>query len=108
MLYQEIANQYIKFIKLGVFKYGDKLPSVRQIASELGINPNTVNKSFQVLEEGRYIKVYPKKGAFVVYNLDVDTNKINYVTTQIAQFKNNGVKKDELLSIVNEVYGGEE
>ncbi|MFA7436484.1 MAG: winged helix-turn-helix domain-containing protein [Bacilli bacterium] len=106
MLYQEIALEYKKYIKLKVFNYGDKLPSVRQIATEFGINPNTVNKSFQVLEEEGYIKIYPKKGAFVIYE-DKNDNMDQYLNNQILALKNSGVSKEKLEQIIIRVYGGD-
>ena len=43
-LYIMIADEYEKYIKIGLFKKGDKLPSVRQIAYKHGVNQNTVHK----------------------------------------------------------------
>ena len=44
-VYLEIAEEYKRFIRLGVLSDGDKLPSVRALAVELGINPNTVERA---------------------------------------------------------------
>ena len=43
--YLEIANKYEGYITNGLYKAGDKLPSVRAVAAELGVNPNTVAKA---------------------------------------------------------------
>ena len=64
-VYLEIAKYYEKHILLGVLRVGDKLPSVRIAAGELGVNPNTVARAYTKLEEMGYIRALPKKGAFV-------------------------------------------
>ena len=48
-VYLEIAEEYKRFIRLGVLSDGDKLPSVRALAVELGINPNTVERAYTCL-----------------------------------------------------------
>lgn len=106
MVYLEIANEYKKYISLGILKYGEKLPSVRSLASELGINPNTVNKSYQLLEQEGYIKTYPKKGAYVTYNSDSEKEKEIFWKEQIRTFKNSGLSKEKLDEIIQEIYGG--
>ena len=67
-IYEQIEHQLIRYIELGVLKPNDKLPSVRQFALELGVNPNTVMKAYQELEEHGYIYTLSKKGAFVAEN----------------------------------------
>ena len=49
-IYEQIKSQIEKFINAGILKPDDKLPSVRSLAEELGINPNTVQKAFSELE----------------------------------------------------------
>lgn len=107
MLYLEIVDQYKKYILLDVLKYGEKLPSVREIASEFGINPNTVSKSFQILEEEGYIKIYPKKGAYVVYSKNSKNEQYEYWREQIRLLKDSGLTITKLKEIVDDVYGGE-
>jgi DNA-binding transcriptional regulator YhcF (GntR family) len=51
----QIQEQILKFIQAGVLKPGDKLPSVRQLASENGINPNTVARAYTELEKNGYV-----------------------------------------------------
>lgn len=66
-VYLEIAEEYKRFIRLGVLSDGDKLPSVRALAVELGINPNTVERAYTLLESEGYIRTIVKKGAYVDY-----------------------------------------
>ena len=70
-VFVEVAERYENFIRLGILKDGDKLPSVRTAAGELGVNPNTVQKAYTLLEEKGLIRALPKKGAFVTYSPEV-------------------------------------
>ena len=70
-IYEQIRSQIEKFIKSGILKPDDKLPSVRSLAEDLGINPNTVMKAYQELEKNGYIYTVNKKGVFVSKDLDV-------------------------------------
>ena len=64
-IYEQIRSQILKFIQIGILKPNDKLPSVRELSMDLGINPNTVQKAYQKLEEDGYIYILSKKGAFI-------------------------------------------
>ena len=59
-LYQQIAGHFQALILRGALPPGSQMPSVRSLAMELSINPNTIQKSFSLLEAQGYI--YPVKG----------------------------------------------
>ena len=50
-IYLDIADKYEQYIKSGLYQNGDKLPSVRTAASDMGVNPNTVARAYALLEE---------------------------------------------------------
>ena len=64
-IYEQIKDQITKFVKLGVLKPDDKLPSVRTLAMELGINPNTVSRAYQELQHQEVIITLRGKGTFI-------------------------------------------
>lgn len=64
-LFIQVADYYEKLIRLGVYKEGDILPSVREIALNEGINPNTVVHAFSILSERGVVTSVPKKGYYV-------------------------------------------
>lgn len=100
-VFEQIVDEYIRLISLGVILEGEKLPSCRGLAKELGINPNTVEKAYNVLEEKGYIHVIPKKG---VYVLDKKTNLLkNDIKNYINTIKNR-ISYEELLILLEEVY----
>lgn len=64
-IYRQLADQVKQGVAGGVLKPGDRLPSVRDLALELTINPHTVAKAYQELERDGVIEVPRGKGAFV-------------------------------------------
>ena len=106
-IYEQIRDQIVSFIEKGILKPNDKLPSVRELAAELGINPNTVMKAYQELEANGYIYTVTKKGAFICQ--DIETRKQlskNDALMMLNSLKNEGFNEDELVSLVKQVYGG--
>lgn len=61
----QIVNGFIKLKALGVLKGGDQLPSVRALASKFSVNPNTVQKSYAILEANGIIYSVKGKGSFL-------------------------------------------
>ena len=64
-IYSQIADGFRSQIKAGVLRSGEKLPSVRELAVELSINPNTIQRSYRELEMAGWIATVPGKGCFV-------------------------------------------
>ena len=67
-IYAQIIDSFKEQITAGILKTGDKLPSVRELASELAINPNTIQRSYRALEAAGWIVTVPGKGCFVSAN----------------------------------------
>ena len=64
-IYSQIIDGFREQIAAGILKPGDKLPSVRDLAAELAINPNTIQRSYRQLEAEGWIATVPGKGCFV-------------------------------------------
>ena len=64
-IYAQVAEQFQRQIMAGVLAEGEKLPSVRELAGELAINPNTIQRAYQMLEMEGWIASVPGKGSFV-------------------------------------------
>lgn len=64
-IYTQIADNFRSQIRAGVMAEGDKLPSVRELASELAINPNTIQRAYRELETEGWIASVTGKGSFV-------------------------------------------
>lgn len=105
-VYLEIAEKYKEYIRLGIIKNGEKLPSVRTAAGELGVNPNTVAKAYSVLEEQGFVCSLPKKGAFVTYTSEEKADK-DERKRYVFALRDSGVDKETLLEWIKEVYGND-
>ena len=108
-IYLEIHDSIARYIALGVLSHGEKLPSVRNLASELGINPNTVERAYNLLEAEGKIIVLPQKGAYVV-GLDqqaespVLTPSPKIILQKVLKLRSEGVSKEELLIAIDKAY----
>ena len=104
-IYEQIRSQIEKFINAGILKPDDKLPSVRSLALELGINPNTVMKAYQELEKNGYIYTLNKKGVFVAGKHDLAEEKKQADALAILNtLKQEGFAKDEVIALLEELY----
>jgi len=64
-IYTQISDGFRDQIRSGILQKGDKLPSVRELATQLTINPNTIQRSYRELEMQGWIASVPGKGSFV-------------------------------------------
>ena len=103
-VFERIVAEIKQMIELGVLKRGEKLPSVRSFAVEHKVNPNTVAKAYAVLEEEGYIRVQPKKGAYVEYGAGQKNSREEELERQMQALKNAGISKEELLDAIESTY----
>ncbi|RDY28051.1 GntR family transcriptional regulator [Romboutsia weinsteinii] len=89
-IYVQLRNQIVVSIGKGDLKQGEKLPTVRQLAEDLGINTMTVNKSYGILKSEGFISIDRRHGA-----------KINSTLTPGIDFKEK--LDDELSLVISEV-----
>ena len=64
-IYSQIVDGFREQIIAGILPGGEKLPSVRELAASLTINPNTIQRAYRELEAGGWIATVPGKGCFV-------------------------------------------
>ena len=69
-IYVQLKNQIILGIAMDRIREGDSLPSVRQLADNIGINMHTVNKAYSVLRQEGFIKLDRRKGAVIALDID--------------------------------------
>ena len=65
-IYEQVKDSLRRLMVTGVLAPGDKLPSVRSMASQLSINPNTIQRAYAELESEGYAASVPGKGSFAV------------------------------------------
>ena len=100
-VYEQIVNEYKRYIEMNVYRYDEKLPTCRDLAKQLGVNPNTVSKAYTKLEELGYIKAIPKKGVYVTYQTNENNN--NKIKKTIIDLKEE-IDYESLIKIINDVY----
>nr|WP_302690059.1 GntR family transcriptional regulator [uncultured Eubacterium sp.] len=109
-VYQQLYDDVIRLVSLGVLKSDTKLPPVRILATELGINPNTVQKAYNMLEKDGYIYSTVGRGSFVSNKLDQNqAEKIqakNDLKESIDKAYKKGITKDEMIELVDEITSG--
>lgn len=111
-IYEQLYNNVVRLIGMGVLTPHEKLPTVRAMAQQLGVNPNTVSKSYQMLESNGYIYSVVGKGSFVSDNASSVAKQQDEAKAALKKALRSaldvGVKKNEADEIVREVYLGEE
>lgn len=64
-IYEQIVREIERYVALGILKPKDQIPSIRELAGQLGINPNTVKKAYDLLESKQVITTISTKGTFI-------------------------------------------
>lgn len=107
-IYMQIRNQIVLGIADGSLKAGEKLPPIRTLASETGINTMTVNKAYQLLKQEGYLITDRRLGAII--NPARSPKPAPSLTEHkelkllLSEFYVNGVSKEELLNACSAIY----
>ena len=105
-IYQQIISQIKERIVAGEWKAGDKLKSVRELALEAGVNPNTMQKALAELEREGLVYSQRTAGRFVSDNKE-KTDRLQEETTMeciktfVAQMEKMGYKKEQIIEMLN-------
>ena len=111
-IYLQLRNQIVMGISSGELKAGEKLPTVRDLALEMGINTMTVSKAYQLLKTEGYIMTDRKNGARIrteikkeAYISDANKNELKRI---VSEAYISGVTKQELFDLIELYWGGEQ
>ena len=96
----------------GLYDPGDKLPSVRDLAQEASVNPNTMQKALSELERTGLVYSQRTSGRFITeYTVMIDNLKSELAREIITQFLDNmeklGIEKEEAISLISEISKGD-
>jgi GntR family transcriptional regulator len=107
-IYRQLVRQITHAITTGALRPGDRLPTVRQLAAELVVNPNTVARAYRELDLAGLIEGGPRKGTFVTFappTLVARERRLRlqpHIQGLIAESRVLGFSADELRAMVDE------
>ena len=100
-IYTQIVDNFKNQIASGILQSGEKLPSVRELAGELAINPNTIQRAYRELELAGWIATVPGKGCFVCgmpgESSAEQTQLLEQFDKTVAALKALGITREELI-----------
>lgn len=107
-IYEQIVSSIEKYVALGILKPNEQIPAIRELAANLGINPNTVKKAYDILEHKKVITSLSTKGTFISSKTDevLESKKkeeLEKLKKQVKLLFSLGIKKSELLEIIQKV-----
>lgn len=110
-IYEQIKDGIKRLVVTGAVAADEKLPSVRELASSLAINPNTIQRAYRELEQEGYVYTVTGKGSFACANHQVDTKRIDELLTSfdkvVAELKFLGSSTEDLCSRIRNPKEGE-
>ena len=108
-IYMQLRNQVIMGIATAQLQEGESLPSVRQLADEIGINMHTVNKAYALLREEGIIQLDRRRGAIIA----IDMNKLQaledmkrQLSIVLAKGRCKNITKEDVYTLVDEIFEG--
>ena len=103
-IYEQIKDGLRQLMVTGALREGEKLPSVRALASSLAINPNTIQRAYMELESEGYIYSVAGKGSFAANRTEVDHARrdelLKKIDKAVRELRYLGVSRDELIARV--------
>jgi GntR family transcriptional regulator len=106
-IYIQLINQIIYRIATSRIQEGDNLPSVRDLADDIGINMHTVNKAYSILKQEGYVKLDRRKGAVIAIDID-KLRAIEEIKADLRVILAKAICKDfscdEMHDIVNQIF----
>ena len=105
-LYLQIMDEVRRALVLGTLRAEDPLPSVRELASELVVNPRTVSQAYRELEREGVVYVRRGQGTFVAPEFDPLARGV--AKRALLEARRNGLGVDELVTMIREVAADEE
>ncbi len=111
-IYEQVYNGILRLASLGVLQPGAQLPSVRSVAAEAGVNPNTVQKAYALLERDGIIVSVPGRGSFLADRQTLtDSRKraaLDEVREAAAKAMQTGASPEEIRAVLEDLFEKED
>ena len=109
-IYVQLRNEIVMGIGRGELKRGESLPTVRQMAADIGVNTMTVNKAYKILKDEGYIEIDRRHGAKVNPSINLSFEFKEKLESElellVAESVLKGISKEEFLNMFNSVFEG--
>lgn len=104
-IYEQIVNSIEKYVVLGILKEKQQIPSIREMATTIGVNPNTVKKSYDILESKGIIQTISTKGTFITDNIKKASEesikkKIDEIKALVAELQKMGLSMEKIMELI--------
>lgn len=107
-IYQQIIDQILSQIAMGILEPHAQMPAVRSLAQNLGINPNTVVKAYNELEHAGYLYTKAGVGSFVSEEASLNSRlkqqKLDELRKEISLIHKLGCEKEKIILMIHEIY----
>lgn len=107
-IYEQIVDKLERLIIGGGLEANCKMPSVRSLALELSVNPNTIQRAYAQLEQDGYIYTVSGRGSFVAHECEWRSGKVAEVTKELEEVlvraKEAGMTLEAALAAVNKTF----
>ncbi len=111
-IYEQLKNRTLELIMAGVLEQDSQLPSVRNLARDLGVNPNTIQKAYQDMEKEGIIYSVAGRGSFVNDINSVKEKEVNLafdnLEAVLRQLRDAKADKTQILSCVEKIFQEED
>jgi DNA-binding transcriptional regulator YhcF (GntR family) len=106
-IYVQLCNQIIIGIANSQIRDGENLPSVRELAEDIGINMHTVNKAYTILKQEGYLKLDRRKGAVISIDADkyrAEMEMIAELQVVLAKAYCKNISRDEVHKVIDKIF----
>lgn len=107
-IYEQIVDKLERLIVGGGLEANYKMPSVRSLAMELSVNPNTIQRAYAQLEQDGYIYTVSGRGSFVAHECEWRSGKVAELTKELEELllksKEAGMTLEKTMEVVNRIY----
>ena len=107
-IFEQVKDGFRNLIISGVLKEGERMPSVRDLASQLAINPNTIQRAYRELETEGFICTVPGKGSFVSQRDEAAEKRKAELRSKMSgltrELRHAGIGEEELISLIRKEY----
>lgn len=111
-IYEQVAEKMEHLITCGGLESNSKLPSVRALALELSVNPNTIQRAYTQMEQDGYIYTIIGRGNYVTDRSEWQNGHFEALKTEfrdlLTQAFDAGMPRSELMKLITDIYGEKE